>query len=212
MARTNRSENAVFVKLHEKKIKKTNGDEVRKLVFTERVKDETSYTDGADFDTIDGVLKKVSFFQYEFPKDSGTMIDGLELHIQDGEEMQIIKGNLNFASRQLLNKLIWGANEIPFNISELPIEISLKTDSEENHSVFVTIDGWKCKQMYPYQQLPKRREYQGKGGKTEFDDTPLNEFFKNAAKMFIFPQFEEKPTAKEEGIETIKDANDDLPF
>lgn len=212
MARTNRNDNAVFVKMHEKKIKKQSGDEVRKFVFTERIKDEHGYIDGSDFDTIDGVLKKVSFFQYEFPKDSGTMIDGLELHIKDGEEMQIVKGNLNFATRQLLNKLIWGANEIPFNMNELPIEISLKTDSDENHSVFVTLDGVKCKQMYPYQQLPKRREYQGKGGKTEFDDTPLNDFFKNATEMFVIQLFEKKPTTKEDKIQLPEPTTDDLPF
>lgn len=215
MGLKNRNENAVFVKLHEKKNKSANGEETRRLVFTERIKDATgNYTDGSDFDTIDGILKKVSFFEYEYPKDSGIMNDGLELHIQDGEEMQIVKGNMNFATRQLLNKLLFAANEMRVNGSQ--IEISVKTDSDENHSVFVTLDGLKLKQMYPYQQLPKRREYQGKGGKTEYDDTPMNDFFKNAYKLILFPQFEEKPVvAQKEEIEgKIKpaDMNDDLPF
>lgn len=215
MARSNRNENAVFVKLHEKKNKLATGEETRRLVFTERIKDATgNYTDGSDFDTIDGTLKKVSFFQYEYPKDSGIMNDGLELHIQDGEEMQIVKGNMNFATRQLLNKLLYAANEMRVNGSQ--IEISVKTDSDENHSVFVTLDGLRLKQMYPYQQLPKRREYQGKGGKKEYDDTPMNDFFKNACKLILFPQFEEKPVIvqKEEVEGKIKpaDMDDDLPF
>lgn len=215
MARSNRNDNSVFVKLHEKKIKKQDGTEVRKMVFTERIKDTTEgYIDGEDFDTIDGILKKVSFFQYEYPKDSGIMNDGLELHIQDGEEMQIVKGNMNFATRQLLNKLLFAANEMRVNGSQ--IEISVKTDSDENHSVFVTLDGLRLKQMYPYQQLPKRREYQGKGGKTEYDDTPMNDFFKNACKLILFPQFEEKLVVvqKEEVEGKVKpaDMNDDLPF
>jgi len=192
MALKNGNENAVFVKLHERTI---NG--AKKLVFSKREKVEGTdeYKDGDHYTTIDGILRGATISGYEF---EGQVYDKINLRVEDETEgiVYLIGANFNFATRALMNKLIFAASG--GDIADSKIEINAKTDTDGFHSIFVTINKMKCKQMWANEQQPKRREFEGKGGKKEFDDKPLNDFFKRGMEMFVLPQFEAVAEQEEE--------------
>lgn len=191
MALGNSNENAVFVKLHERVI-----NNAKKLVFSRREKVEGTdeYKDGEHYTAIDGTLKGVSISQYEF---ESQLIDKMTLRIEDETDntLYLVSGNFNFATRALMNKLILAASESEINGAK--VDINTKTDAEGFHSIFLKINGTNCKQMFPNDKQPKRREFEGKGGKKEYDDKPLNDFFKNAMELYVLPQFETIESSKE---------------
>lgn len=205
MALGNRNESVIFVKLHEREVKKG----VNKLVFTKREKnaDTDNYEDGSFFEVLEGKLIDFKLGNYEYPKDSGTLIDTVSIYVKDGEETYLAKANLdNFAVRSLLNKLISAANEM--ELKGANVEITTVTDSDGYYTIFLTVNGKKMKHFFSQEQQPKRREYQGKGGKTEYDAMPLNKFYKESLSLYVLPHFADVPTPTNQTTEGENETED----
>lgn len=162
------------------KLKRTKQNEVPEFIFKDKVGADYEETKGT---FISGVISKIETVNYEWPENSGKMVHGYKMHMQDKDEKYILGLSYTWMSRGILNAL---ANiETPGMIS---IEVlPSKKDGDGYPSAFVNNDEDNCKWLWPFKELQDMVSY----ATDSADFSKLNEFLDKQIIENIGPKFEE---------------------
>ncbi len=181
MALTKRSDVRKYVKM-----KQADDDKFYFILLDENYEEIERYNE------LEGILRNIRLGEYEF---ANKKYKTVSFEIEDEGITYVLQGNFNFATRSMMNQVIFAAMEGTINGSLF--YAFCRTKGDRLHQIFVNIDGKKTQWAFPIEEMPGSKEVE-----------KLDLFFEEAMKQNVLPQFSHVPKIDND----VPMADDDLPF
>lgn len=145
-----------------------------------------------------GVLvgAKTSAYIYE-----NREIHQIDLMLRDHDVQEDYKISCGLASNMGTNLINALLNVQNYGV----LSISLYTNKDGFHSMWVENDGTSAGFLIPYEEIkPMVRSYEGKGGQIEYDRTKVYNFFKEKFETVVIPRLKEQLKGRDETPRDVK--------
>lgn len=186
--------------------------------FVRQEKNGDTWMDTESFQNIEGYLKSVSMESYTY---EGKTKYSLKVVMNDNmtDEKIIISFYMDNYTRTMLN-CIAGAEDLS---KVVRLEARKWGKSEKKYpTIFVKVDNQTVKWKYDLKEIPEVEKTTNKKGETvAWDDTDVNNFYKNVIDIDIMPKLNNTSTVQHTSTQNTSaniepktnwEAPDDLPF